>query len=186
MSRKHNTFTFKLVVVGDGACGKTSIIDRFVHDKFKSEYRMSIGMQPSVKHVSIEDVVVALSIWDIAGQERFKFIRKTFFRGATAALLVFDLTREVTLENLSVWNDDLLAGVGGKNIYKIMVGNKSDLTDKRMVERSTALEYKEAMDCDVYLESSALTGENVDNAFKEAAGLLAQKSQRQITSPRSS
>ena len=101
MSGSQPDYNFKILLLGSAAVGKTSLVQRFVHDRFDSSYLMTIGMEPSEKHVKLKDGTnVALSIWDLAGQDRFRFIRHTFYKGAKAALIVFDLTRAATLCSL--------------------------------------------------------------------------------------
>ncbi len=180
MTPQSASYSFKVVLVGDGACGKTSLVDRYMHGRFKSEYRMSIGMQPSLKRVKLEnDRIASLSIWDIAGQDRFRFIRKTFFRGASAALMVYDVTRPKTLSNLETWNKDLRCGASG-SVIKILIGNKVDLVDLRQVSGSDAEMTKDALDWREYIETSALTGERVDDAFQSIAKELAEAADKRF------
>ena len=124
-------YNFKILLLGDAAVGKTSLVQRFVHDRFDSSYLMTIGMEPSEKHVELKDgTKVALSIWDLAGQERFRFIRHTFYKGAKAALIVFDLTRSATLKSIQKWNKEFVENCGS-SVVKILVGNKEDLKKKK-------------------------------------------------------
>jgi len=129
-------FNFKILLLGNAAVGKTSLVQRFVHDRFDNSYLMTIGMEPSEKHVKLKDGTnVALSIWDLAGQERFRFIRHTFYKGAKAALLVFDLTREATLKELKKWDKEFIDNCGA-SVIKVLVGNKQDLKNQIAVSRN--------------------------------------------------
>ncbi|NHJ33568.1 MAG: GTP-binding protein, partial [Asgard group archaeon] len=94
---RDSTYIFKVLLIGEAAVGKTSLTIKFIHGKFKSDYLLTVGMEPYSKYIKMGNDMVTLSIWDIAGQQRFDVFRTMFFRGAKAALLVFDLTRPVTL-----------------------------------------------------------------------------------------
>jgi len=165
-------FNFKILLLGAAAVGKTSLVQRFVHNRFEQSYLMTIGMEPSEKFVTLEDnTVVALSIWDLAGQDRFRFIRHTFFKGAKAALMVFDLTRNSTLTDLEKWNSELVKNCG-KNTLTILVGNKNDLEDKIAVSDDECKSLKKKINSLDFIKTSALTGEHVQEAFVKLATLL--------------
>ena len=163
MSDFVEAFTFKTLLLGDGAVGKTALAHRFVHGKFKSTYLMTIGMEPYTRYQTINNANICFSIWDIAGQERFKVMRGMFYRGAVAALVVFDLTREVSLEHVSKWITE--SRREAPNTKYILVGNKDDLTDDRVVTKAEANNIAKKLGCTAYIETSALTGKNVTDAF---------------------
>jgi len=121
--------------------------------------------------------VVTLSIWDIAGQQRFDVFRTMFFGGAKAALLVFDLTRPATLTKLHNWHVDLIKNAG-KDVVPILVGNKNDLVDLRSVPRKDAIAYAKKIKALAYIETSAKTGENVEESFTKITQKLVERAKR--------
>ena len=175
MKRIHADYNFKILLLGDAAVGKTSLVQRFVHNRFANSYLMTIGMEPSEKFVELDDgTVVALSIWDLAGQERFRFIRHTFYKGARAALLVFDLTRNSTLENIEKWNKEFTNSCG-KKALKILIGNKNDLKDQIAVSEEECQAVNEKINSLYFIRTSALTGEHVNEAFLTIAKYLVEQ-----------
>jgi small GTP-binding protein len=181
MSKPTNTdssFIFKVLLIGEAAVGKTSLTLKFVHGKFKSDYILTVGMEPYSKYIKIGKDMATLSIWDIAGQQRFDVFRTMFFRGAKAALLVFDLTRPATLTKLEEWHDDLIKNAG-KEVIKILVGNKNDLVDYRSVSRKDAIAFAKKIKALTYIETSAKTGDNVDESFKTITKQLIEKAKTQ-------
>ena len=176
--KKHPDYNFKILLLGSAAVGKTSLVQRFVHNRFAKSYLMTIGMEPSEKFVNLKDgTVVALSIWDLAGQERFRFIRHTFYKGAKAALMVFDLTRESTLKDIERWNKEFINHCGDKAI-KILVGNKKDLEDEIAVSERECLEIHKKIKSLDFIQTSALTGEHVNEAFTKIAELLVESAKK--------
>ena len=103
-----NIIVLKLVLLGDSAVGKTSLIDMYAHHKFKEDYKPTIGVNIVVKELDIKNAQIRLIIWDIAGQEKYDLSRKMFFQGVVGALFVYDITREDTFRNIeSKWLNDL-------------------------------------------------------------------------------
>ena len=116
--------TFKILLLGDGAVGKTAVVRRFVHNKFESSYLMTIGMEPYTRYETINGISICYSLWDIAGQDKFKIMRKIFFKGANGSILVFDLTRRESFENVDKWFSE--SKDEAKDQLIILVGNKND------------------------------------------------------------
>ncbi|MFW9996331.1 MAG: Rab family GTPase [Candidatus Odinarchaeota archaeon] len=172
-------FTLKTILIGDSAVGKTSLVTRFVdRGPFQADYKLTVGIDISSKEITLASGDVAiLSIHDVAGQTRFESVRSIFYRGTHLALCVFDVTRENSLEILEkAWipeldNTGLVGTVSKAGIQKILVGNKIDLEDMRMVSQEEAEEASKRMDCIAYIETSAKENTNVDEAFT----LLAEK-----------
>ena len=163
-------FTFKILLLGDGAVGKTALVHRFVHDKFKQAYLMTIGMDPYSRYETIDGKKVCYSLWDIAGQDRFKAMRGMFFRGAMGSLVTFDLTREQSFENVKKWVSEAKAE-SPKQLF-ILIGNKNDLEDQRAVKKADALALAKDIGAIDYIETSALTGDNVRSAFSNLGETL--------------
>jgi Ras-related protein Rab-2A len=177
-------YLFKIVVLGEGAVGKTAIVTRFSHGFFRTDYKTTIGSQFAVKNVDIkrlekQDVTVKLQIWDVAGQSRFQILRPMYYRGSSGGLLVFDVTRRRTFIVLEEWLDELFKAIN-KKIPLILVANKTDLPD-RVVETSEGREFADRHEMP-YLESSAKTGEGIVDIFQELAEKLVTN--REKSSPR--
>jgi small GTP-binding protein len=167
-------YLFKIVVLGEGAVGKTAIVTRFSHGFFRTDYKTTIGSQFAVKNVDIprhdrDDVTVKLQIWDVAGQSRFQILRPMYYRGSSGGLLVFDVTRRRTFIVLEEWLDELHKAIN-KKIPLVLVANKTDLPD-RVVEPSEGREFAAKHDMP-YIESSAKTGEGIVDIFQNLAEVL--------------
>lgn len=159
----------KVVMIGAGGSGKTALVNRFLTQKFSEEYIVTIGSQFAVKTVNVEsangrNVVVKLLVWDLAGQQRFDFIRGSYYRGSKGALLVFDTTRKSTWIELPKWVEEIEDALGEK-IPTILLANKVDLVEHRVITREMALQFAEENGFVGYLETSALSGQNVEEAF---------------------
>jgi small GTP-binding protein len=161
-------YVFKVIIIGPGAVGKTSLLHRFVENKFSFRYKLTIGadfLSKIFTHPKDPKSTIKLQIWDIGGQDRYKFLRSSFFDGANGALIVFDLSRWHTFEELDDWLKDLHE-YAGENIPFILIGNKLDLVEKgeELYERENAQVFAKK-EKTYYVETSAKTGENVEEAF---------------------
>jgi small GTP-binding protein len=155
---------FKVVVIGDGGVGKTTLIRRHAKDKFECNVLPTLGVDITCKYYKVPGgLLVMLSTWDIAGQEFFKEVRHEYYRGASAAMLVFDLTNPESFWRVKTWYVDLRENLK-KKVPAILMGNKKDLVAQRAVMESEAKDLGEGYGFR-YFETSALTGENVDKAF---------------------
>ena len=161
---------FKVVVVGDATVGKTTLIRRFCEGKFHASRVATIGVDFNTKQVLLPGGTVKLSIWDMAGQERFNVVRAGFYRGSRAAALIYDVTSTRSLVNLKRWRDEVLKGAPNQRF--IVVGNKVDLerTIQPHIGRALA-NYFGAH----YMETSALSGEGVTTMFQVLARLAANR-----------
>jgi Ras-related protein Rab-2A len=166
-------YLFKVVILGEGAVGKTAIVTRFSHGFFRTDYKTTIGSQFAVKNIDIhernENLTVKLQIWDVAGQSRFQILRPMYYRGSSGGVLVFDVTRRRTFLLLDEWLDELERAVG-KKIPLVLVANKTDLPD-RVVEPKEGREFADARDMP-YVESSAKTGEGIVDIFENLGKTL--------------
>jgi small GTP-binding protein len=166
-------YLFKIVVLGEGAVGKTAIVTRFSHGFFRTDYKTTIGSQFAVKNVDFArdtgNTTVKLQIWDVAGQSRFQILRPMYYRGSSGGLLVFDVTRRRTFIVLEEWLDELYRAIN-KKIPLVLVANKTDLPD-RVVEPSEGKEFAAKHDMP-YIESSAKTGEGIVDIFQNLAEVL--------------
>ncbi len=169
MSSGNFDYMRKVVMIGAGGSGKTALVNRYLTQKFSEEYIVTIGSQFAVKTVNVESangrsVVVKLLVWDLAGQQRFDFIRGSYYRGSKGALLVFDTTRKSTWIELPKWIKEIDDALDEK-IPTILLANKVDLVEHRIITREMALQFVEENGLVGYLETSALSGQNVEEAF---------------------
>jgi len=163
-----SSFKLKVLLTGAAAVGKTSLVQRFIKNRFAANYKLTVGVDILTKDVEFKPGEVAtLSIWDIGGQQRFEFIRSTFYKGAAGALLVFDLTREQTFIETRKWLTEIRQ-FSNQNIPFVLIGNKADLVEDvgQVIEINEARAFAEK-EGSIYIETSAKTGINVDGAFTE-------------------
>ncbi|MFW9867955.1 MAG: Rab family GTPase [Candidatus Thorarchaeota archaeon] len=158
---------YKICIVGDFGVGKTTLLHRYLERRFKSDVQSTIASNFFVKHLKIPNVksLVTLQIWDLAGQERYKWLRQAFYKGAKGIIFVFDLIREPTFDHLKNWKVEVEDTIGV--VPNILIGNKVDLLNPR--ERVITPEETETLKnllqaCD-YKEASARLGNGVDNIF---------------------
>ncbi len=164
-------YKFKFIIVGDKAVGKSSIVRRFVENKFSLDYRSTLGLNVLSHSIRFYGNEVYFSLWDLGGQEYFKRFRKTYYIGAQAAFIVFDVCKRNSFANVKVWYKELKDFLHKKNIPIVIVGNKIDLSDQREVQYKDGMALvdeltRENTDSDFsYIETSALTGENIKDSF---------------------
>ncbi|MFX1454211.1 MAG: GTP-binding protein [Promethearchaeota archaeon] len=167
-------YLFKSIVVGDGGVGKTALTLRFSKGFFTEDYKMTIGVDFHVKTISIDSnegpIRAKLQIWDTGGQERFSSIRPMYYRGSLGALLIFDLTNSASFDHLPGWIEEVRANVKIE-IPLLLVGNKSDLADQRVVSLEEINKFTENFNL-YYMETSAKTGEGVGDCFYILACLM--------------
>ena len=159
--------TFKIVVVGSSGVGKSAIVQRLVDGTFREEGQSTVGVEFKPFVIPVNDQNVKLQIWDTAGQERFKSVSKAYFRNAVGAVLVYDISNDATFEDLTNWLHDLQQ-LCNPNAYILLVGNKADLEEQRQVGIDQAKVFAEQHHLE-YLETSALSGANITEAFTKLA-----------------
>lgn len=160
----------KLVLLGDGAVGKTTMRRQFLGEGFKAGYSATIGADFAIKRINLENYRLTFQIWDLAGQQRFAAVRELYYRGSRGALLVFDVTNPSSFNNLPSWLEELWKKAG--RVPMILCGNKIDLRSEvpKSIAPELGQEYarrlSEALGYEVpYIETSAKTGEKVNEAF---------------------
>merc|ERR1712003_294967 len=160
----------KLVFLGDQSVGKTSIITRFMYDNFDNTYQATIGIDFLSKTMYFEDRTVRLQLWDTAGHERFRSLIPSYIRDSTVAVVVYDVANVNSFQQTSKWIDDVRAE-RGNDVIIMLVGNKTDLSDKRQVSIDEG--ERKAQDLNVmFIETSAKTGYNVKQLFRRVAAAL--------------
>lgn len=161
---------FKLVFLGEQSVGKTSLITRFMYDSFDNTYQATIGIDFLSKTMYLEDRTVRLQLWDTAGQERFRSLIPSYIRDSTVAVVVYDITNANSFHQTSKWIDDVRTE-RGSDVIIMLVGNKTDLSDKRQV--STEEGERKARELNVmFIETSAKAGYNVKQLFRRVAAAL--------------
>ncbi|KAL4310237.1 hypothetical protein GQ457_01G004170 [Hibiscus cannabinus] len=158
-------YLFKLVLIGDSGVGKSNLLSRFARNEFNLESKSTIGVEFATRSIRVDDKVVKAQIWDTAGQERYRAITSAYYRGAVGALLVYDVTRHITFENVERWLKELRNHTDS-NIVIMLVGNKADLRHLRAVSTEDAKAFAEKENT-YFMETSALESLNVENAFTE-------------------
>lgn len=167
-SSEKGCYTFKFIIVGDHEVGKTSLIRQYVEKKFLTDYRATIGLNVLAHSFEFQGNSLNLTLWDVGAQIFFKRFRKIYYSGAEAAFIVYDLTKRSTFENIAVWYQELTDFIEDREIPVILVGNKLDLKEQRVVTREEGLELANTLSPEgvSYIETSAKNGENVGDAFK--------------------
>ena len=156
-------FMFKLVLIGDSSVGKTNILGRYLKNEFKENSKATVGVEFGYKKVTIDDMNIKVQIWDTAGQERYRSITNTYYKGSKGAFVVYDITRKQSFDSVDKWIAEL-KGSADKNLTITLVGNKVDLESERKV--STELGKEKAKSFGIaFIETSALSGHNLDKAF---------------------
>lgn len=158
-------YLFKVVLIGDSGVGKSNLLSRFTRNEFSLESKSTIGVEFATRSINVDGKMIKAQIWDTAGQERYRAITSAYYRGAVGALLVFDLTRHVTFENVERWLKELRDHTDS-NIVVMLVGNKSDLRHLRAVSTEDAQSFAEREGL-YFIETSALESTNVENSFKQ-------------------
>mmetsp|Transcript_4219 Transcript_4219/g.9755 ORF Transcript_4219/g.9755 Transcript_4219/m.9755 type:complete len:219 (+) Transcript_4219:165-821(+) len=156
-------FLFKVVLIGDSGVGKSNLLSRFTRNEFNLESKTTIGVEFATKSIVTEGKTIKAQIWDTAGQERYRAITSAYYRGAVGALLVYDISKHITFENVERWLKELRDHADVK-IVIMLVGNKSDLRHLRAVQTAEAMAFAEAHDL-AFIETSALDSTGVETAF---------------------
>lgn len=158
-------YAVKVVIVGDSGVGKSNILSRFVLNEFSNDCRATVGVELSTKSYQINNSkIIKLHLWDTAGQERFKSVTSAYYRGVRGAIVVYDITNKDSFDHVDKWLNEI-KNLGGKSVSIVVCGNKCDLIDNRKVSKEEGIE-KSTSNSLSFLETSALTADNVEEAFK--------------------
>jgi len=156
---------FKIIILGNSMIGKTSLILRYCKGKFDESGVSTVGVDTQLKYIKYDDKIIGLDIWDTAGQERFRSLAKSTYQGADGIILMYDLTNKKTFEDIKIWYRDIRDSVDIKTVGIILVGNKSDLTDRIVVKKESVEKYctNEKLKS---IETSCKDNVNVDETFE--------------------
>lgn len=176
-------YLFKLLLIGDTSVGKSCLLLRFADDEFTKDYISTIGVDFKIKTLRQEDgKVIKLQIWDTAGQERFRNITSSYYRGAHGIIVVFDLTQRKSMTNVDEWLGEIDKHAMN-SVDILLVGNKSDLVERRQVTTYDAKEFAAAHGLP-YIETSAKDATNVDAAFVKLADAVKERARRRTSQHR--
>jgi len=169
-------YLFKLLLIGDSGVGKSCLLLRFADDTYTESYISTIGVDFKIRTIELDGKTIKLQIWDTAGQERFRTITSSYYRGAHGIIVVYDVTDEESFNNVKTWLNEINR-YANENVNKLLVGNKSDLTSKKVVDHATAKAFADEIGIP-FLETSAKSAENVEQAFMR----MAQEIKKQMAS----
>jgi len=172
----------KMIMLGESGVGKTSLMNRFVSEKFTNQFKATIGADFKAKPIEVNDKLVDLQIWDTAGQERFQSLGFAFYRGADACFLCYDITAEKSFDQLNTWRSEFIHHANVKdpdNFPFICIGNKVDKEFERKVPKSKAIAWCKSKSSKAipHFETSAKDAINIEAAFYEAARMALDRGQ---------
>ena len=164
---------FKVLLIGDSGTGKSCLLIRFADDQFSDNYISTIGVDFKIKTITVEGKTVKMQVWDTAGQERFRTITASYYRGSNGIILVYDVTNRDSFDHVSYWMQEV-DRLAATDVCRLIVGNKSDLTDKRVVstQEGEALAQQYGIS---FLETSARDNTNVEEMFTAMAKAMRKK-----------
>eukprot|EP00474_Spongospora_subterranea_P008538 CRZ08996.1 hypothetical protein [Spongospora subterranea] len=171
-------YLFKYIIIGDTGVGKSCLLLQFTDKRFRPVHDLTIGVEFGARMIQVDNRQIKLQIWDTAGQESFRSITRSYYRGAAGALLVYDITRRETFAHLTRWLEEARQN-GNRNMTIMLIGNKSDLEHRRQIPK----EEGEAFAKDnglIFFETSAKTATNVEEAFIKTAEQIYSKIQSGI------
>lgn len=158
-------YLFKIVLIGDSGVGKSNLLSRFTTNEFNINSKSTIGVEFATRTIEVSGKKIKAQIWDTAGQERYRAITSAYYRGAVGALIVYDISKPSSYENCQHWLDELKENADA-NVAIGLIGNKSDLDHMRAVPTDEARNFAQENQL-LFTETSAMEGQNVDQAFEE-------------------
>ena len=176
--KKPNSYDmiFKIVLIGDSSVGKTNMLSRYISNEYDPNSQSTIGVELSTKTFTFDKDEVKVQIWDTAGQEKYRSITSSYYKGAQGCLLVYDITRKDTFDNIDKWFSELKSSTNNE-INAILVGNKCDLSDKREITIEEAQKKAKLFNV-AFMETSALDGTNIEKAFYELVNNVYQNNKQ--------
>ncbi|VDD79908.1 unnamed protein product [Mesocestoides corti] len=172
------SYMFKYIIIGDTGVGKSCLLLQFTDKRFQPVHDLTIGVEFGARMITLDGKQIKLQIWDTAGQETFRSITRSYYRGAAGALLVYDITRRDTFLHLAPWLEDAKQN-SSSNMVIMLIGNKSDLESRRSVRKEEGEAFAREHGL-IFLETSAKTAANVEEAFIETARSIYEKIQEGV------
>jgi len=166
-------YLFKLLLIGDSGVGKSCLLLRFADDTYTQSYISTIGVDFKIRTIELEGKTCKLQIWDTAGQERFRTITSSYYRGAHGIIIVYDCTDKESFQNVKHWISEI-DKYANEQVKKLLVGNKCDLSSKKLVSYDEGRELAESLGIS-FLETSAKNSHNVEQSFQLMAGEIKQQ-----------
>ena len=168
-------YFLKIIIIGDTGVGKSNFLNRFINGKFSQLYQPTIGIDYKSKIVVLPKTKqnVNLQFWDTAGQERYKAITRAYYKGAKGAFIVYDITRKETFDDIDKWRNELVSSCN-KEVTVMLIGNKCDLEDQREITKEQGEEKAKSFGFS-FIETSALSGENLEKGFEMLIKEIYQK-----------
>lgn len=159
-------YLFKYIIIGDTGVGKSCLLLQFTDKRFRTDHDLTIGVEFGARLINIDNKKIKLQIWDTAGQESFRSITRSYYRGAAGALLVYDVTRRDTFNHLGRWLEEVRQNAN-PHMTIMLVGNKMDLHKREVsIQEGEAFAKQNSL---IFLETSAKTSANVEQAFIDTA-----------------
>ena len=166
-------YLLKYIIIGDVNVGKTNLLLRYAHGQFRSDYNVTVGVEFGAKNEIIGDHIYRIQVYDTAGSENFRSVTRTYYKSSVCAIIVYDITNRESFNNVNVWVEDC-KNQTAKTIQIVLVGNKTDLEDKRQVNTEEGEQLAEKYGI-LFKETSAKTGENVNEILHMSAEEIAKK-----------
>ena len=156
-------YSFKILLVGDSSVGKSNFILRLIKNQFSPSHVSTSGMELKTTEILLDKVKIRVQLWDTAGQEKYRAITKSLFTKVQGILTLYDISNEDSFKNLKNWVKMIKEECN--NVQLLMIGNKNDLEDERIISTEEATEYAKSQKMG-YIETSSKTGENVNKAIE--------------------
>ena len=172
MANNYN-YLFKYIIVGDSSVGKSNLLMKFAHNKFTEDYQATIGVEFGAKNIELGKNICRIQIWDTAGQENFRSITRAYYKNSVCAMVVYDITSNDSFKHVQNWIEDI-RNQSPKTVLIILVGNKIDLEDKRVISYDEGNEFaiKNGI---IFGETSAKTGDGIEDIFMKSAREIIRK-----------
>ena len=165
-------YLLKYVIIGDSGVGKSNILLQYINEKFSDDFKATVGVEFGAKNIEINSRIYRIQIWDTAGQENFRSIARAYYKNSICACIVYDITNRNSFNSVQSWIDDCTKQAP-KSILLLLIGNKNDLNDKREVQYEEGAEFAKKRNM-IFLETSAKTGNNIDNIFERSVKQIDQ------------
>ena len=162
-SEKEYEFIIKILIIGDSTVGKTNFVYKFSEDKFSENYFATTGIELKTSSIQIDGKSIKIQLWDTVGQEKYRAMIKNLYLKSQGIIILFDITNETSFINLKNWMSQIKESCG-EDIPILLVGNKIDLEDNRVINKERAMEYANNENIE-YIEVSSKTGENINKAL---------------------